>query len=257
MLPEPASTPGLDPAPGNRAQQASPLLAVDGLVAGYGKKEILHGLGLALHDREIVAVIGHNGAGKSTLLKAMFGVIPLWAGTVRFEGESVEAPHPRRWLANGLIYVPQGNRVFGDLTVKENLQVAGMTLPNRRAREDGVKRALTEFPVLRKRLRQRAATLSGGEKQMVAIGMSLVLQPRVLLLDEPSLGLAPPLVREALERIERLRREQGVSVLIVEQKVREVLRIADRVVVIRAGMIAFEGQAAELRDEHKLREVYL
>lgn len=258
MLPEAAFTPGTDDAVGERALPAAPLLAVDGLIAGYGKKEILHRVGLALHEREIVAVIGHNGAGKSTLLKAVFGMIPAWGGTVRFEGKEVDAPQPRRWLAHGVVYVPQGNRVFGDLTVKENLQVAGVSLPDRRSRQQGIERALTEFPALRRRLRQRAATLSGGEKQMVAIGMSLVLQPRVLLLDEPSLGLAPPLVREALERIEGLRHERGVSVLIVEQKVREVLRIADRVVAIRTGRVSWDGPAKELlEDEAKLRQVYL
>lgn len=233
------------------------LLDVDSLVSGYGKKQVLGGISLSVGCGEIVAIIGHNGAGKSTLLKAIFGMIPIWKGHVRYNRQAIEKPQPRDLILAGINYVPQGNRVFGDLTVRENLHVAGVTLPESRSRQQGMDRALAQYPMLKPRLKQRAATLSGGEKQMLALAMSLVLSPRMILLDEPSLGLAPPLAAEALHRIHALSNERGVSILIVEQKVRQVLRIAHRVYVLRNGAVSFTGLAESLTDDAKLREVYL
>jgi branched-chain amino acid transport system ATP-binding protein len=160
-------------------------------------------------------------------------------------------------LKAGIAYVPQGNRVFTDLTVYENLEMGGVTLPTKQALKAGIERAFTLFPHLKDHLQQRAGTLSGGEKQMLALANALVLFPRMLLLDEPSLGLAPPLVTDALHRIRQISRDDGVTVLIVEQKVREVLKIAARVYVLRNGRVSFTGPAAELQDDAKLREVYL
>lgn len=246
---------------GNAPQDTTPLLRIDSIVTGYGRRQVLNRVSLEVKRQEIVAVIGHNGAGKTTLLKAVFGIIPIWRGHVIYDGVTLDRPEPLKLLQAGVAYVPQGNQVFGDLTVRENLEVASVSLtgPDRKSsRRKGVDRAFREFSVLKQRLRQRAATLSGGEKQMLALGMSLVLSPRLVLLDEPSLGLAPPLVKKAFQRIDRLRREHGMTVLVVEQKVAAVLRIADWVVAIRAGRVAFSGPAAELRDdEAKLREVYL
>lgn len=238
------------------ADSGEMILEVESLVAGYGKKQVLGGVSLGVRRGEIVAVIGHNGAGKSTLLKTIFGMIPLWKGQVRYDDQPIKAPEPWSMICAGMTYVPQGNRVFGDLTVRENLEVAGVTAA-RQVRREGIGRALTQYPVLKARLKQRAASLSGGEKQMLALAMSLVLSPRVILLDEPSLGLAPPLATEALGRIRAISREHGVSILIVEQKVREVLKIADRVCVIRTGTVSFSGNAGELQDERRLREIYL
>lgn len=239
------------------ADNGAPFLKVESLVSGYGKKQVLEGVDLDVRQGEVVAVIGHNGAGKSTLLKTVFGMIPMWSGRVRFDGRMIDMPQPRLMIRSGMTYVAQGNRVFGDLSVRENLEVAGVTSANRLAQRGGIDRALAEYPVLKPRLSQRAATLSGGEKQILALAMSLVLSPRMILLDEPSLGLAPPLAREALRRVRVISREQGVSILIVEQKVREVLKIADRVYVVRTGRVSFTGNANELQDERKLREVYL
>jgi ABC-type branched-subunit amino acid transport system ATPase component len=241
----------------NEPGDGRPLLQAVSLVSGYGKKQVLSNVGISVNPGEVVAVIGHNGAGKSTLLKAIFGMIPLWAGRVLYRGEEIEKPEPRRWLARGVAYVPQGNRVFGDLSVRENLEVAAITIPGKSDRKAGINRAISHYPQLGDRLHQRAGTLSGGEKQMLALASAFVLSPQLLLLDEPSLGLAPPLVTEALARIRGVAAENGTSVVIVEQKVREVLKIADRVCVLRNGAVSFSGPSEELLNPAKLREAYL
>lgn len=233
------------------------LLKLNDLVAGYGKKEVIKGVSFEVQVSEIVALIGHNGAGKTTILKAIFGLIEIWDGKLVFDGEVLQSPNPRELLALGVAYVPQGNRVFTDLTVRENLELGGVTLRNQSRLRQGIDHALDVFPALTEKLNQRAGTLSGGEKQMLALSNALVLSPRLLLLDEPSLGLAPQLVSEALTRIKNISTNSGVSVLIVEQKVREVLKIADRVHVLRNGETSFSGRANDLGDDKKLREVYL
>ncbi len=239
--------------PGDQAR----LLVLEGLVTGYGKKQVLNGVSVDVDCGETVAVIGHNGAGKSTLLKTVFGLLPLWEGKVRLDGEVLASPNPRDLLHRGVAYAPQGNRVFTDLTVRENLEMGGVTLRNQAQLKEGIERVLTLFPALKPRLRQRAGTLSGGEKQMLARANALIVSPRLLLLDEPSLGLAPPLVRAALGRIQQIAQDDGVACLIVEQKVREVLKIAHRVYVLRNGEVSFTGSSENLKDESKLREVYL
>lgn len=236
---------------------AWPLLHVDALVTGYGKKQVLSGVTLGLAPGEIVALIGHNGAGKSTLLKAVFGLLRIWTGSVAFDVARSNPPSPRELLRDGIAYVPQGNRVFTDLTVRDNLEMGGITLQDGARLEEGIERVFTLFPTLKPRLRQRAGTLSGGEKQMLALANVLVLSPRLLLLDEPSLGLAPPLVTEALQRIQQISRDSGAAVLIAEQKVREVLKIAQRVYVLRDGQVSFSGSTESLADEARLRAVYL
>lgn len=238
-------------------EDAHRFLLVDALVTGYGKKQVLNGATLDVAAGEIAALIGHNGAGKSTLLKAVFGMLPVWSGSISLDGARINAPTPRDLLRAGVGYVPQGNRVFTDLTVRENLEMGGVTLPNGARLKEGIDHVFTLFPALKPRLRQRAGTLSGGEKQMLALANVLVLSPRLLLLDEPSLGLAPPLVAEALQRIQQISRDSGASVLIVEQKVREVLKIVRRVYVLRNGRVTFSGLTESLADEVKLREVYL
>jgi ABC-type branched-subunit amino acid transport system ATPase component len=237
--------------------EARGLLNVDALVTGYRKKQVLNGVTLDVAPGEIVALIGHNGAGKSTLLKAVFGLLPIWKGQVALDGKPLRSPNPRDLLGKGVAYVPQGNRVFRDLTVRENLEMGGVTLPNGALLTEGIGRVFTLFPALKPRVRQYAGTLSGGEKQMLALANALILSPRLLLLDEPSLGLAPPLVTEALGRIQQISRDSGVAVLIVEQKVREVLKIAHRVYVMRNGIVSFSGPTDSLNDDKKLREVYL
>ncbi len=238
------------------ADSDNAMLQLSELVTGYGKKQVLNGVGLSVPRGEIVALIGHNGAGKSTLLKAVFGLIPIWSGQVQLEGAVLSAPNPRDWLRRGVVYQPQGNRVFTDLTVRENLEIAAMTMPKSDAKV-AVARALESSPGLKERLKQSAGTLSGGEKQMLALANALITSPRVLLLDEPSLGLSPTVMTEAFGTIQEISRDRGVAVVIVEQKVREVLRIASRVCVLRNGKVSFCGMAEELRDERRLKEVYL
>lgn len=233
------------------------LLSVRSLITGYGKKQVVNGVSLDVARQEIVALIGHNGAGKSTLLKAIFGLLPIWKGQILFDGDDLQSQQPLELLRAGIAYVPQGNRVFTDLTIRENLEIGGVTLTTKTRVDEGMNRVFNLFPSLKSRLNERAGTLSGGEKQMLALGNALVLSPRMLLLDEPSLGLAPRLVSAALKRIQEISRSSGVAVLIVEQKVREVLEIAQRVYVVRNGAVSFSGPTSELADDKKLREVYL
>jgi ABC-type branched-subunit amino acid transport system ATPase component len=238
-------------------EETAKLLGVVELVTGYEKKQVVNGVSLEVSRGEVVALIGHNGAGKSTLLKAVFGLLPVWKGQVVLDGQVLRSQTPRELLRAGVAYVPQGNRVFTDLTVRENLEMGGVTLRNKKLLKERIEGVFSLFPALEPRLKRRAGTLSGGEKQMLALANALVLSPRLLLLDEPSLGLAPPLVTEALTRIRQISSDSGAACLIVEQKVREVLKIAHRVYVLRNGQVSFSGPTDALSDDAKLREVYL
>lgn len=229
---------------------------VDSLFTGYGKKQVINGVTLNVEGGEIVALIGHNGAGKSTLLKAIYGLIPVWKGQVFLNGNPLRPPDPRNLLLAGVAYVPQGNRVFADLTVAENLQVCSSVLPDKSSVSNGIESILNIFPTLKAKLRQKAGTLSGGEKQILSLSNALVSSPKMLLLDEPSLGLAPHLSAESFGHIQEINRVYGTTILIVEQKVREVLKLAERVYVLRNGLVTFSGPV-EYLDEKKLREVYL
>lgn len=233
------------------------LLEVHELCTGYGKKQVVNNVSLDAARGEIVALIGHNGAGKSTLLKAVFALLPVWKGTILMDGCPLKQADPRSMLRAGMAYVPQGNRVFPDLTVRENLRMGEVMLRKECKLNERVESVLRLFPALKERLRQRAATLSGGEKQMLALAMALVLSPRLLLLDEPSLGLAPPLISKAFGRLQQIARQDGITLLIVEQKVREILTIADRVYVLRNGRVSFTGKSEELSDETILKRVFL
>jgi branched-chain amino acid transport system ATP-binding protein len=230
---------------------------VRGLSTGYGNKLVLSGVDLEVGEGEIVALIGHNGAGKSTLLKAIFGLLPIWSGELLVNGGAYPAPTPQGLLRLGVAHVPQGNRVFVDMTVRENLEMGGDTLRDTSLLKARVARACTLFPALAGRLRQRAGSLSGGERQMLAFSMGLMTSPRLLLLDEPSLGLSAHLVSTALALLRDMAQKEGVAMLVVEQKVREVLQVAHRAVVLRNGGVVFAGPAGDLKDEARLRAVYL
>lgn len=239
------------------AKRSAKLLEVAGLATGYGKKQVVADVSVDVAAGEVVALIGHNGAGKSTLLKAIFGLLPTWSGSVSLDGTKLQSPTPRELLKLGVSYVPQGNRIFTDLSVRENLEMGAAAVLDRRRFRQQTERIFRLFPVLEPRLRQRAGTLSGGEKQMLALASALLLSPRLLLLDEPSLGLAPPLVSDALVLIRQVAENDNTAVLIVEQKVRAVLRIAQRVLVLRNGRVSYSGSPNSLKDTAKLRQAYL
>lgn len=233
------------------------MLEIRKLETGYGKKQVLFGLSMDVYEGEIVALIGPNGAGKSTVLKAVCGLIPAWKGEIRFYGSPTNGATPAQNVARGITFAPQGSRVFHDMTVMENLEIGGFQLPRKTATER-IANVLELFPVLKERVRQDAGRLSGGEQQMLALARALVPEPKLLMLDEPSLGLSPNLVGTVFEKITQINRENGVSILIVEQKVREVLEICSRVYSMKLGKVAFKGLADALKhDKAKLKELFL
>jgi len=233
------------------------MLQIKELETGYGKKQVLFGLTLEVRAGEITALIGPNGAGKSTVLKAVCGLIEPWNGEIRFESNMINGSTPARNVARGLTFAPQGSRVFADLTVRENLEIGGFQLP-RNQLKDRISLMLQMFPVLHERLGQDAGKLSGGEQQMLALARALVPNPKLLMLDEPSLGLSPNFVSAVFEKIIELNKMTGVTVLIVEQKVREVLEICDRIYSIKLGKVAFGGIPNKLKeDKAKLKQLFL
>ena len=233
------------------------MLEVRDIETGYGKKQVLFGLSLEVREGEVVALIGPNGAGKSTLLKAICGLIPVWAGEVRFEGVLLNGSTPAQNVRRGITFAPQGSRVFDELNVMENLQIGGYQLPRRELGER-IEQVVAMFPLLRERARQNAGKLSGGEQQMVALARALVPKPKLLMLDEPSLGLQPNLVKVVFEKVSEINHEAGVTVLIVEQKVRQILDVCDRVYSLKLGKVAFAGKPEELGgDRDKLQELFL
>ncbi|MFM9844707.1 MAG: ABC transporter ATP-binding protein [Dongiaceae bacterium] len=222
------------------------MLAVGNLHVSYGSIVALRGVSLRVAEGEIVAVIGPNGAGKSTLLLTIAGIVRAKQGSIEFAGGSVTGAAPERLVAAGLSLVPEGRHIFGSLTVAENIALGATTRSDRAAISADTQRVLDLFPVLRERLRQRAGKLSGGEQQMLAIARALLAKPRLLLLDEPSLGLAPLVVKQVYDAIEELRRG-GVTILIVEQSVGRALKVADRTYVLNSGAVTISGRSAELQ----------
>jgi branched-chain amino acid transport system ATP-binding protein len=233
------------------------MLQVQQIETGYGKKQVLFGLSLEVRQGETVAIIGPNGSGKSTLLKAVCGLIQPWKGEIRFAGDLLNGSTPAKNVRRGITFAPQGNRVFPDMTVMENLEIGGYHLPKKELRTR-IEHVLDMFPILRERPKQIAGKLSGGEQQMVALARALIPQPKLLMLDEPSLGLSPGIVKDVFERIQTIRRETGTSILIVEQKVNDVLAICTRVYSLKLGKVSFEGTPDELKqDTAKLKELFL
>ena len=233
------------------------MLEIRELETGYGKKPVLFGISMEIRDGEIVSLIGPNGAGKSTVLKTVCGLIPVWKGEIRFNGSPIDGVMPAKNVARGITFAPQGNRVFHDLTVIENLEIGGFQLP-RKVVTERIAHVLECFPALKERTRQDAGRLSGGEQQMLALARALISEPKLLMLDEPSLGLSPNLVGEVFEKIVEINRNSGVSVLIVEQKVREVLEVCSRVYSMKLGKVAFEGPPDDLKhDKTKLKQLFL
>ncbi|MGH7120765.1 MAG: ABC transporter ATP-binding protein [Acetobacteraceae bacterium] len=233
------------------------LLSVRALHAGYGTIEVLHGISLALEPGEIVALLGSNGAGKTTTLRTLTGLVHARSGEVELDGMRIERLAAHRIVALGLGHVPEGRRIFGPLTVEENLRLGGYLIRSDSALlARRMEELFTTFPRLKERRTQLAGTLSGGEQQMLAIARALMLRPRVLVLDEPSMGLAPKLVQAIFNIISTVRRA-GTAVLLVEQNARSALRIADRAYVLESGRIALQGAAKDLAGDSRVRAAYL
>jgi branched-chain amino acid transport system ATP-binding protein len=231
------------------------LLTLEDITAGYGGLEVLHGLSLRVEHGEVVALIGANGAGKTTTLRTIMGIVRPSSGRVLVDDADVTGARPHRMVRNGVVMVAEDRELFGDLSVRENLVMGAYT----RTRDE-VAATLDEvhalFPVLADRAEQHAETLSGGEQQMLAIGRALMARPRLLLLDEPSLGLAPQLVETVFDVVTAVR-DRGITVLIVEQNASRTLRLVDRAYVIESGEIVLDGAGEELLDDQRVRSAYL
>jgi branched-chain amino acid transport system ATP-binding protein len=227
------------------------LLRVEDLATGYRRKQVVFGVSLQVQLGEVVALIGHNGAGKTTTLKAIAGLLPAWSGRIRLDGEPVEQAPSATRVRRGLAFIPQERFVFADLTVTENLELGAFTVPDAARAAERRETVFALLPVLAERRRQLAGTLSGGEQRMLSLGMALMMRPRVLLLDEPSLGLSPLLVERIMETIQDIVRREQLTVLLVEQNVRHALGIATRVYVMRTGRVILEesGTAMAARGE--------
>ena len=236
------------------------VLAVKDLVVNYGAVQALKGVTLELGDRDIVAVLGANGAGKTTLLKSISHIQPVRSGSVLFNGTDLATVPAFRLAELGIAHVPEGRQVFATLTTEENLNVGAYGVRNQPA---GKQLAKTKdwvfglFPILKERRKQLAGTLSGGEQQMLAIGRGLISKPRVLLLDEPSLGLAPIIVQEIFRVIRQIHEEEGVSILLVEQNARKALGVVRYGYILELGKVAIEGEACDLKNDERVRAAYL
>lgn len=231
------------------------VLSVEGVHAGYGHVSVVRGIDLRVTEGELVTLIGANGAGKSTLLKTIVGLVSPTAGTIRFLEQDITRMRPDRAVRAGLALVPEGRMLFGPMTVEENLELGAHARDRSDSAED-LKRVFDLFPVLQERRSQTAATLSGGEQQMLAVARALMARPRLLLLDEPSLGLAPKVIKEIFAALDRLKAE-GLTILLVEQDARLALKHADRGYVMRTGSIALAGNAADLLADDDVRLIYL
>jgi branched-chain amino acid transport system ATP-binding protein len=233
-----------------------PVLEVEGLVAGYGPVQILHGLDFTVHEGEIVVILGANGAGKTTTMRAVSGIVTPTAGSVRIDGTDLSGRRTSDFVRAGVAHVPQGRGTFPELTVEDNLRIGAYTRRDREI-DDDIARWFDTYPVLRERRQQLAGSLSGGEQQMLAVARALMSRPTLLLLDEPSLGLAPMIVTDLFKRFAAVNAETGMTMLIVEQNAQLALSIADRGYVLESGEIGVQGEAGALLADDRVRQAYL
>jgi len=232
-----------------------PLLSVANLVAGYGATEILRGVDLAVQANEIVAVLGANGAGKSTLNRVLSGVLRSWRGSIRFADAAIERAPPAEIVRRGLIHVPEGRRIFPNMTVRENIDLGAFRRARAR-RAENRERVFAIFPPLAERQAQRAGTLSGGEQQMLAIGRGLMAEPKLLVLDEPSLGLSPLLVEELFALLRELRKS-GITLLLIEQNAKRALENSDHGVVLELGRMRLQDSARAILGDARIGQLFL
>lgn len=232
------------------------ILAAIDVAAGYGKQEVVRGVSLTAEAGAITCIFGPNGSGKSTLLKAIAGALPLWRGDVLIDGRSLGRPTVHAMVRQGVVMMPQGGGAFARLTVLENLRMGGFVMADPRQVEERIEALLDEYPSLRRRVGVAAGSLSGGEQMMLAMARALVSEPRFILLDEPSAGLSPALVSEALDRARALA-ERGIGILMVEQNIREALPMADRLYILAAGQAKFEGTPRDLSSDQEIMDMYM
>jgi branched-chain amino acid transport system ATP-binding protein len=232
------------------------MLEVENVSAGYGLVQILWDVSFKIKEKEIVSIIGPNGAGKTTLVKTIIGLLPPKNGTIRFKGESIEKLPPYEIVKKGISMIPEGREIFPRMTVDENLRLGAYIVPDKSKIRDSKEKVCQIFPVLKKKEKLLAQNLSGGEQQMLVIGRSLMSNPQLLILDEPSLGLAPIIVEKVLDTLSKIN-EDGMTILLVEQNIRDSLTIANRGYVLEEGKIIIEGEGRELLANSHIKEVYL
>ena len=232
------------------------LLELNDISVSFGKVAALRGVSMAVPDGSIITIIGANGAGKSTTLRAISGLTPLSGGDIRFQGERIDGLSPDKVVARGIAHVPEGRRVFPDMTVEENLRTGAFLRSDRQQVERELRNVFATFPSLHERRSRNARTLSGGEQQMLAIGRSLMAKPRLLLMDEPSMGLAPVIADEIAVIVGRIAKS-GVPVVLVEQNAELALNLADYAYVLENGLVALHGEAGQLHDDDHVRAAYL
>jgi branched-chain amino acid transport system ATP-binding protein len=235
---------------------AAPLFEVEDVVTGYGQLRVVRGVSFRLGREEILAVVGANGVGKTTLLNALVGQLRIWSGRVLLDGEAVRRRKPHDVVRGGVTLVPEGRQVFASLSVDDNLRLGAHTRSSRREVEEDLERWYTKFPPLQKLRRRPAGQLSGGEQQMLALARAMMSRPRVLLLDEPSLGLAPQVIEAVFDFIRTIGSE-GTAIVLVEQNARLALAVADSAIVMQRGSVALAGPATELARDPRVRDVYL
>jgi branched-chain amino acid transport system ATP-binding protein len=232
------------------------VLEVEKVSSGYGAVQILWDVSFKINEKEIVCIIGPNGAGKTTLVRTIAGLLPAKTGAIRFKGENIEKFPPYEIVKKGLTLIPEGREIFPRMTVDENLRLGAYTINDKGKVAETKERVYQIFPVLKKKEKILAQTMSGGEQQMLVIGRSLMCNPQLLILDEPSLGLAPIIVEKVLDTLQKIN-DDGVTILLVEQNIRDSLNIANRAYVLEEGKIIIEGEGRELLNNDHIKEVYL
>ena len=232
------------------------MLKVEDLHVSYGPIEAIHGVSFEVKEREIVSILGSNGTGKTTILKTISGILKPNSGVITFDGKVINGLDSSIIVKYGIIHVPEGRHIFPDLTVKENLLLGGYFL-NQKEIKERLDYVFQVFPILKDRINQKAGSLSGGEQQMLAIGRGLMAKPKILLLDEPSLGLAPIIITNIFNTLHDLSKKEGLSVLLVEQNAKKALTISDRAYILMNGVIILSGESSELKDKEEVKRLYL
>jgi branched-chain amino acid transport system ATP-binding protein len=233
------------------------MLQIEGIDVGYGDVQVLKEVTLEVNERELVAVVGANGAGKTTLINTISGILKPQKGTITFQGKRISSYPANKIVAEGIVQVPEGRLLFPGMTVRENLEMGGYLLKDNKTIQDRLDSVYQLFPILKEREKQAASTMSGGEQQMLAIGRALMSSPKMIMFDEPSLGLAPKLVQSIFEMVQRINKELGITVLLVEQNVLHSCQISDRAFVIENGEVVLQGTGPEMLQNDHVRRAYL